>query len=189
MALQSINYITKETYTKDTFPSDYKVLEENNTDIDNYFQIKTKYFSELMNLKGKSKNITSKINISGEVINTTYPLVFSEADGEYIINVVNDISPYNVLYEAKISSNKSINVSEKLSDITDVIKENKFIINKWELFNKIERLRKEKLETEMLSENDMINQHDKKLKDAKQDKELSELSDEYRKLKLWFKYY
>ena len=185
MALESIKYITKNEYTEDNYSGTAQVPEERNIDIEHYFKLKTRYFTELINLKGKPKNIISKIDHSdgSAPITTTYPLIFFESDGEYIINIVNDIAPYDILYSKKISTNKSINVTERLSEISNVIQENNFVINKWNIFNKIEGLRKDKLELEMLTENNMINNSDKLLKEAIQNKEMDKLRGDYTQLK------
>ena len=185
MALESIKYITKNEYTEDNYSGTAQVLEERNIDIEHYFKLKTRYFTELINLKGKPKNIISKIDHSdgSAPITTTYPLIFFESDGEYIINIVNDIAPYDILYSKKISTNKSINVTERLSEISNVIQENNFVINKWNIFNKIEGLRKDKLELEMLTENNMINNSEKLLKEAIQNKEMDKLRGDYTQLK------
>ena len=79
MSLSSLEYIIKEDYSKDDYSLDEK--SPNDKDIDNYFDLKTKYFTELGNFtQGKIKKITSMIYNDGEnkPITTNYPLVFSE---------------------------------------------------------------------------------------------------------------
>ena len=62
---------------------------------------------------------------------------------KYIINVIDDESPYNVLlYSKSVSIDKSVNIINRLSEINRTIKNNNYIIKKFDLFNKLEVIKK-----------------------------------------------
>ena len=79
---------------------------------------------------------------SNQSVTTTYPMIFKERGGKYIINVIDDESPHNVLYSKSISIDKSVNIINRLSEIKEAIKNNNYIIKKFDLFNKLEGLRR-----------------------------------------------
>ena len=113
MSLDSIKYITESNYKNDNYSDDLTRNEDK--DIDNFFKLKIDYFSELNKInQDKAKKITSIIYNDGEgneSVTTNYPIKFKEENGKYIIHVINDEAPNNILYTKTISINKRINES------------------------------------------------------------------------------
>ena len=186
MSLNSIEYITKNEYIKDKYSDSPKATEDK--DLDNFFRIKTNYFDELSKFaQDKVKKITTVIHNDGEQnesVTTNYPIKFSEEDGKYIITVINDEKPNNILYTKSISINKRINIADRLSEIEKSIKSNNFIIKKFNLFSKIESLRRNKLETDILNSEKMISNDEKIKRDEIREIETNNLRKEYTELKI-----
>ena len=185
MSLSSLEYIIKEDYSKDVYSHEEK--SPSDKDVDNYFDLKTKYFTELLNFnQGKTKKITSMIYNDGEnkPVTTNYPIIFRENEGNYIIDVINDEEPHNVLYSKKIGINKVVNVKHRLDEISKQIENNHFIIKKWNMFNKLEGLRRDKLETDILHTHDMINDAEKEKRSLLHENEIKELKVDYQRVKI-----
>ena len=186
MSLNSIEYITKNEYIKDKYSDSPKATEDK--DLDNFFRIKINYFEELSKFaQEKVKKITTIIHNDGEQnesVTTNYPIKFSEEDGKYIITVINDEKPNNILYTKSISINKRINIVDRLSEIEQSIKNNNFIIKKFSLFSKIESLRRNKLETDVLNSEKMISDDEKEKRDEIREVETNNLRKEYTELKI-----
>lgn len=186
MSLRSIEYITKTDYIRDDYSHDVKSV--NDKDIDNYFKLKVSYFEELNKFnQDKVKKITSVIYNDGESnqsVTTTYPMIFKEEDGKYIINVIDDESPHNVLYSKSISIDKSVNIINRLSEIKEAIKNNNYIIKKFDLFNKLEGLRRNRLENDILRTENFISENEKHERNRLMEEETDEISKQYSDLKL-----
>ena len=186
MSLDSIKYITESNYKNDNYSDDLTRNEDK--DIDNFFKLKIDYFSELNKInQDKAKKITSIIYNDGEgneSVTTNYPIKFKEENGKYIIHVINDEAPNNILYTKTISINKRINVVERLRDIENAIKNNNFIIEKFNLFNKLEALRRNKLETEILNSENFISDSEKNNREVTFENESKNILKEYNELKI-----
>ena len=186
MSLDSIKYITESNYKNDNYSDDLTRNEDK--DIDNFFKLKIDYFSELNKInQDKAKKITSIIYNDGEgneSVTTNYPIKFKEENGKYIIHVINDEAPNNILYTKTISINKRINVVERLRDIENAIKNNNFIIEKFNLFNKLEALRRNKLETEILNSENFISNSEKNNREVTFENESKNILKEYNELKI-----
>ena len=186
MSLDSIKYITETNYKNDQYSDDLTRNEDK--DIDNFFKLKIDYFSELNKInQDKAKKITSIIYNDGEgneSVTTNYPIKFKEENGKYIIHVINDEAPNNILYTKTISINKRINVVERLRDIENAIKNNNFIIEKFNLFNRLEALRRNKLETEILNSENFISDSEKNNREVTFENESKSILKEYNELKI-----
>mgnify|MGYP001396481538 FL=1 len=117
-------------------------------------------------------------------VTTNYPIIFRENEGNYTIDVINDEEPHNVLYSKKIAINKVVNVKHRLDEISKQIENNHFIIKKWNMFNKLEGLRRDKLETDILHTHDMINDAEKEKRSLLHENEIKELKVDYQRVKI-----
>lgn len=160
MSINMMNYITDKTYHTDKYNSAVLDSDDSNPDISNYFDLKNAYFSFLNKNNGKDTNKQSRYTIynssdNGGDITTNYPIQFTEGVDKYILEIIND-DTRDIIYKKSISVKSCINVKERISTLTKKLIDNNYILQKWELFNKVESIRKTTLQTEALIENNYI---------------------------------